>query len=143
MVEKSCNPENLAVPGTTRSHSGRFYLSETKPLSLHLGSFGSPFFLVTPGRVPFVILSVATISRSEMVAESKDPYPRQETRAREDINDRRDPSNCVHSRKARSHSAQDDSVPEVLCRRSLFLPKQLLQYSNPFVHVFLFQQKRR
>jgi hypothetical protein len=48
----------------------RFYLSETTPLTLHLGSFGSPFFFTSP--LETVILSGASISRSEMDAQSKD-----------------------------------------------------------------------
>src|SRR3984885_13637761 len=55
----------------------RFYLSEHRLCSLHLGSFGSPFFVCHPEQTDqrVVILTEADGSRSDPSAKSKDPYP--------------------------------------------------------------------
>ena len=64
---KSSRSEDNSFP------TARFYLSEHRLCSLHLGSLGSPFFIWE--RLCVVIPSEADGLRSEPSAKSKDPLP--------------------------------------------------------------------
>src|ERR1039458_10226166 len=124
---KSSRSEDNSFP------TARFYLSEHRLCSLHLGSLGSPFVIWE--RLCVVIPSEADGLRSEPSAKSKS-LPRAK------------PRGPLTARVTTSLARHFD--PHFLVRRPVpasrrlpLLPQQLLQHPYPLIHMLLLQQVRR